>query len=253
MADRRPAVRAPEVAWRRLGELLQLRRGELGHRRRPSFTRDRDINIRLVTDIENCYRPNTFLNPTLRQIAQAYQVTYDSLIAVLAGKADELTPASPAAAPRLLPSSPMDDAPYEGAVRPGAVPIWESLDRLAARGVTDPSAADLGLSGRDAEVWDGSAGTMSQADRGWLVADMRLRREARAANPGAAGTGALVRGNAAGRAGLSYATRVSPCAVHVHRIGHTQGLSPCETRPLPLRSARAWRRDDGRTCARKRG
>ncbi len=70
-SDRRPAIRAPEAAWRRLGELLQLRRAELGYQRRPGFTRDRDINIRLVTDIENAYRPNTFLTPTLRQVAPA--------------------------------------------------------------------------------------------------------------------------------------------------------------------------------------
>ena len=95
-SDRRPVVRAPEAAWQRLGSLLQLRRAELGYRRRPAFTREHHINIRLVTDIENAYRPNTFLTPTLRDIAQAYQVTYDSLIAVLAGKQDALAPAPPA-------------------------------------------------------------------------------------------------------------------------------------------------------------
>ena len=86
--DRRPVVRAPEAAWQRLGELLQLRRAELGYRRSPAFTREHGINIRLVTDIENAYRPNTFLTPTLREISQAYEVTYDSLTAVLAGKED---------------------------------------------------------------------------------------------------------------------------------------------------------------------
>ena len=100
-ADRRPVVRAPEEAWRRLGERLQLRRGELGYLRRPAFTREHDINIRLVTDIENAYRPNTFLTPTLHKIAQAYQVTYDSIVAVLRGEADGLIRAQPA-----LPSVP---------------------------------------------------------------------------------------------------------------------------------------------------
>jgi hypothetical protein len=137
--DRRPAVRAPEAAWRRLGELLQLRRAELGYRRRPAFTREHQINIRLVTDIENAYRPNTFLTPTLRDIAQAYQVTYDSLIAVLAGTADGLVPAAPAGPAAGLPGAPMDDAARESAVRPYAAPIWERLLGLAADGITDPA------------------------------------------------------------------------------------------------------------------
>lgn len=98
-ADRRPVVRAPESAWKRLGELLQLRRAELGYRRRPAFTKDHDINIRLVTDIENAYRPNTFLTPTLGEIAQAYQVTYESLAAMLRGEADVLSAAEPAPPP----------------------------------------------------------------------------------------------------------------------------------------------------------
>jgi hypothetical protein len=107
-ADRRPVVRAPDSAWKRLGELLQLRRAELGYRRRPAFTKDRDINIRLVTDIENAYRPNTFLTPTLGEIAQAYQVTYESLAAMLRGEADVLSAAEPAPLP--APSAPGSDS-----------------------------------------------------------------------------------------------------------------------------------------------
>jgi hypothetical protein len=106
-ADRRPVVRAPDSAWKRLGELLQLRRAELGYRRRPAFTKDRDINIRLVTDIENAYRPNTFLTPTLGEIAQAYRVTYESLAAMLRGEADVLSAAEPAPLP--APSVPGSD------------------------------------------------------------------------------------------------------------------------------------------------
>src|SRR5207247_6470635 len=121
-SDRRPVVRAPEAAWRRLGELLQLRRAELGYRRRPAFTKEHDINIRLVTDIENAYRPNTFLTPTLREIAQAYQVTYDSLIAVLLRHDDELIPAAPAAlpVPREPPARMAADRARAAATRPDA-------------------------------------------------------------------------------------------------------------------------------------
>ena len=166
-SDRRPAVRAPEDRWQRLGELLQLRRGELGYRRRPAFTRERDINIRLVTDIENAYRPNTFLTPTLREIAQAYAVTYESLIAVLNGK-EELTPAPPAAAPG-LPPPPQSELVRDDAVRPYADPLWVKLIELRDQGVIDPDGARLGLTSFYAKVWDDSAGKMVLSDRVWLV------------------------------------------------------------------------------------
>jgi hypothetical protein len=96
---RRPVIRAGDDKWRRLGELLQLRRADLGYRYRPAFTQERQINIRLVTDIENNYRPNTFLTPTVKEIARAYAVAYDSIIAILKGEADQLTPAAEPAAP----------------------------------------------------------------------------------------------------------------------------------------------------------
>src|SRR5260370_5706138 len=86
---RRPAVRAGSDRWRLLGELLQLRREALGYRYRPAFTADRGINIRMVSDIENVHRPNTFSLPALQQIARAYAVTYDSVTAVLRGDAED--------------------------------------------------------------------------------------------------------------------------------------------------------------------
>jgi hypothetical protein len=161
-ADRRPVVRAPEEAWRRLGERLQLRRGELGYRRRPAFTREHDINIRLVADIENAHRPNTFLTPTLRDIAQAYQVTYDSIVAVLAGAAAELTPAEPVPLP--VPSAPGSDSRRSSTVTgedkntatwPYAEAIWQRLHELASAGNPDPAGADLfGEGTDDARAWD---------------------------------------------------------------------------------------------------
>ena len=179
-----------------LGGLLQLRRGELGYRRRPAFTREHDINIRLVTDIENAYRPDTFLTPTLREIAQAYEVTYESLTAVLAGKQDTLTPAPPVPAPG-LPPAPAPSLLREDDARPYAAVLWNRLMKLAARGVADPdgrhprdwdpddwdswnpSAEQLGLTGQDADTWNGSRGAMSLADRAWLAGDWHARRAAR--------------------------------------------------------------------------
>jgi hypothetical protein len=188
MADRRPVVRAPEDAWQRLGELLQLRRAELGYKRRPAFTREHGINIRLVTDIENAYRPNTFLTPTLREIAQAYEVTYDSLIAVLGKKADELVPASPAVPPdENTPPMPPERA---AATRPWFDEINERRVALAAQGVTNPSGAQMfGAGTRDAEAWD-EHGYWSVGQRVWFIAEVRLQLAGRAPNSDTGATSA---------------------------------------------------------------
>jgi hypothetical protein len=178
-SDRRPAVRAPEEGWQRLGELLQLRRAELGYRRRPAFVREHGINIRLVTDIENAYRPNTFLTPTLREIAQAYQVTYESLTAVLAGNAAALEPAAPEAV-RLPPiTSPARLA----ADNSHFIAIERRLRELAAQGVTDPGGAQVFPdSPADAQAWDGIGARMDLDDRAWLIADLQRRANGRAGN-----------------------------------------------------------------------
>jgi hypothetical protein len=189
-SDRRPAVRGSEAAWRRLGELLQLRRAELGYKRRPGFTRDRDINIRLVTDIENAYRPNTFLTPTLREIAQAYAVTYDSLAAVLAGTASTLEPAAPAAPVTRLP--PMTGAARIASDRDYYKKINERRVDLAARGITDPSGTEMFLrtdgdprdyrgigSADDVKAWDGIGARLDIDDRVWFIADLQRRADGR--------------------------------------------------------------------------
>ncbi len=193
-SGRRPAVRAPVEAWQRLGSLLQLRRAELGYRRRPAFTREHGINIRLVTDIENAYRPNTFLTPTLRDIAQAYAVTYDSLTAVLAGRADELTPAVPAP-PAVVPPGdgwlpPMTDPGRIASARPFADRIHARLRRLAALGVTDPDGEKMFGPGADAKTWDGTAGRWDLDERVWMIADMQRRDGGR---PDGAGVNAGLR------------------------------------------------------------
>jgi hypothetical protein len=171
MADRRPVVRAPEDAWQRLGELLQLRRAELGYKRRPAFTREHGINIRLVTDIENAYRPNTFLTPTLREIAQAYEVTYDSLIAVLGGKAAALVPA--AVIPPPDEHTPPMTPERAAATRPWFDEINERRVALAAEGVTNPSGEQMfGEGTADAKAWD-DHGYWSVGDRVWFIAAVR--------------------------------------------------------------------------------
>jgi hypothetical protein len=192
-SDRRPVIRGPEDAWQRLGELLQLRRGELGYRRRPAFTRERGINIRLVTDIENAYRPNTFLTPTLREIAAAYAVTYDSMVAVILGRDDELIPAVP---DRLMDGAdgwqpPIADRARRDADAPYAMEIMERLLALADSGVTDPAGAQVfpGDPG-DAKAWDGIGGRLDVRDRVWFIADLRRRADGRAGNSGTGAAGA---------------------------------------------------------------
>lgn len=190
MANRkRIGITAPGDAWCRLGELLEAwRRVELGYRSRVKFAADRlpatpqgNANVRLVSDIENNYRPDTYPAGTLREIAQAYGVTYESIGAVLRRETDHLDAATPAPS-RDLPAAPMDDEHRENAVRPYATVIWDALLRLAGQGIASPSGVQLGLQSGDAKVWDGSAGAMSLADRAWLVADIQRRRDSRAAN-----------------------------------------------------------------------
>ena len=188
MADRRPVIRGPEDAWQRLGELLQLRRAELGYKRRPAFVKERGINIRLVTDIENAYRPNTFLTPTLREIAQAYRVTYDSMVAVILGHDDELIPAAPAPLP--VPGEPPgwmasdENLTATGenrteANRPYADRIRGRLDMLRAQGVPAPSGDRLFPdSAADARDWD-KYDDWEVRDRVWFVADLQRRADAR--------------------------------------------------------------------------
>jgi hypothetical protein len=196
MADRRPVIRGSEDAWKRLGELLQLRRAELGYHRRPAFTREHGINIRLVTDIENAYRPNTFLTPTLREIARAYEVTYDSVVAVILEHDDELIPASPA---RLAAGQdgwvpPIADKARRDADTPYAMEIMERLLALAGGGTTDPSGGQVfGEGTDDAKAWDGIGRRLPVRDRVWFIADLRrlgADRDGRAGNSGTGATGA---------------------------------------------------------------
>jgi hypothetical protein len=187
---KRSAVQANEQEWRRLGELLQLRRSELGYQFRPAFVEARGINGRRVSDIENNYRPNTFPPGSLREIAQAYQVTYDSIVALLRGEADELIPAEPAPPPvPSAPTAPASDSRATPMVTGAdnvtaswsyAEPIWEQLYDLARAGNLDPTGADLfGEGTDDARTWDDPRlrRLLPLRERVRNIADLR-RREA---------------------------------------------------------------------------
>ena len=197
----RAVTGVPPERWAQLGKALQeWREDELGYQVRGKFAEDRFVNIRLIQDLEKNYRPGTYTKWALQDAAQAYKVTYESVLAFLHGEAGTLVRAAPGAGKKkerpavvievpALPPAPMDDPEREAAARPYAEAIWKRFLDLP-RHVTDPSAAQLGLDGYDADAWNGSAGAMDLADRAWHVADMRRRREARNPPPAAGATGA---------------------------------------------------------------
>ena len=187
---------APQDRWRLLGELLQGRRQELGFKFRPGFARarlplteDGNPNVRLTADIENAYdsRINTFPPGTLRLLAGAYEVTYGSVLAVLAGTADVLAPAVPVPAPD-------DSPPYlprRGEVdRPWFDAINERRVALALRGVTDPTGAQMfGEGTDDAQLWDGIGARLPIRDRVWFIADLQRRQAGRNGDSGSSAAG----------------------------------------------------------------
>jgi hypothetical protein len=192
---RRPLDAGTKQTWRRLAQLLTVRRGQLGYVHRPQFiaarARGLDLQVRTITDLENSYRPtegpdgrlaDLYLPATLGKVAYAYGVTYDSMLAVIRGEADELVPAAPAAPPAAgtagLPP-PLADAARVAAARPWSDRIQERLRDLAARGVTSPSGADV-FPGRpdDARAWDELSGHWPLNDVIWMTADL-LARDAR--------------------------------------------------------------------------
>ena len=111
------------TGWKRLGELLTLRRVELDlrYQNRTIFSTERGLDYRLVYDIEEHRRPN-FRTTTLAGIAAAYAVTFDSLLAVLRDPGANLEPLPPAGAPHI---AVVPDPPLPGAE-------LSALDKIAA-------------------------------------------------------------------------------------------------------------------------
>lgn len=181
---------APGDRWALLGKLLRAwRRTHLGYRYRPAFARDRipltldgNLNIRLVQDIENNLRPNTYPAETLEAIAGYYGVGWESVLAVLGREADALAPAAPLAPVTQLP--PVTGAARIAANRRFYDEIKGRLDLLEARGVTAPSGRQLFPDAPDdAKTWDGIGARLdTDDDRAWFIADLRRREDARKRN-----------------------------------------------------------------------
>lgn len=171
----------------KLGQLLMWRRAALGHSYRPAFLEEQDVNGRMVSDIERGRR-DTYTGPTLEDLADAYAVTYDSMLAVAWGRADELTPAAdPAEPPDWTP--PTDNMPRDAANRSYFDQIQGRLDLLKARGVARPSGRQLFPDAPDdAKTWDGIGDRIDIDDKAWIIADLRRRDAGRAPDSGT-GTG----------------------------------------------------------------
>ncbi len=121
---------------------------------------------------------------SVQDLARAYSVTYESLAAVLKGKAGELVPAEP---PRAAPAAdagwlpPLPDAAI-AAARPYADLIWERLHELAGQGVAGPDGAELfGAGTPDAGTWDAITQRWPLRACVWMMADLH-RREAAPGN-----------------------------------------------------------------------
>jgi hypothetical protein len=191
---KRHAIKAPRGRWLLLGELLQARRQELGYKYRPAFARERlqptdegNPNVRLVADAEMGYR-DTFPPGTLREIARAYEVAYDSVTAVLDGRADALAPAVPAApAAPVTRLPPMTDAARIASARPYADAINRRLRELAGQGLPDPGGVQVFGPGPDAKTWDGIGARLDIDDRVWFIADLQRRADGRDGSGSGAG------------------------------------------------------------------
>jgi hypothetical protein len=195
----RAVTDVPPERWAQLGKALQAwREDELGYQARARFADDRDVNIRLVQDLEKNYRPGTYTRWKLQDAAQAYKVTYESVLAFLHGQADTLAPAKAGPAeepvpidPRALPPSPFDPDKTE-ADRPYALAIWDRYLDLPRR-VTDPSGEQMFPgSPDDARAWDSvtAAYGIPARDLVWVIADLRRRAATRNAGPEANSHGA---------------------------------------------------------------
>ena len=174
----RSVIRPEEGARRLAGELLQRRRSDLGYggRRRRAFARDRGINPRLLSDIENPQQGRNYLISSVADIARAYAVTYESVTAVLRGEAGGLVPVQDTAPAALDVPLAMTDPARMARAAPLAVRIWERVWALAVQGTPDPSGAQVfGGGSADATAWDAVAGRWPVPDRVWMVADLQAR------------------------------------------------------------------------------
>jgi hypothetical protein len=182
-----------------LGSRLERRRRILGHTWRTTFERDSGVNKRLAADIEKAAkdRVNHFMPGTFQLVAEGYQVTEESMRAILKGEAEDLAPAPPAAPPAalLIPDDPPGwmaaDEERSAANRPYRDEIVGRLKLLRGQGVPSPSGDQLFPdSAEDARLWDKYAPDWEERDVAWFVADFQRREDDRGGGPEANSHGA---------------------------------------------------------------
>lgn len=127
-------------AWIRLGELLKARRAELDsvYWQRSAFVKERaepaGLAYKLIQDLENNDRED-FPPPTLEKVADLYEVTRESLRAVLEGDGDlAALPGSPPHRTRSRPASapPSPEAPLPAFTRRGGFELPPDIRRRMA-------------------------------------------------------------------------------------------------------------------------
>jgi hypothetical protein len=226
--DGHARIKAAPERWQQLGNLLRIRRIEeldyphqkpFAADRLPPSSRARKVNTKLVVDVEGANRRNGFQRSTLKNlVAPAWQVTYESIVAFLEGKADGLVPApappasaaAPSAAPGFPGPAPMADEARADANRPYGQAICRDLVRAGylrevapgwfeRTGAPEPSGAQLfGEGTPDARTWDNPdlRGRLTVTQMVWLVAELRRidAERADAARNGTGLAGALGRG-----------------------------------------------------------
>ena len=136
----------------------------------------------MVGDLEHGRR-DTFTYPSLTDAARAYEVTYDSMMAVVWSGAGELIPAR--AAP------PDEDTPPLTPRQAAAAQSWfDTINErriflaLPPRGIANPTGAQMFPDAPDdAKAWD-EHGHWSVGDRVWFIAEVRRRVDDRAPNSG---------------------------------------------------------------------
>lgn len=159
------------LAWQQLGDALIRRRvgWQPRYRNRRTFCEAREIDYRLVFDIERHKRAN-FGRATILDIARAYAVTPESIDATLAGGALEPVPESAAVK---LPVTPSGMLP--AAVPPPRSPAAGDDDEAAVRAEVErcpwgtPGAVIFpsgipGVVTEDAQRWDALAPITSTGD-----------------------------------------------------------------------------------------
>jgi hypothetical protein len=199
-SKQRAVTDVPLEGWVRFGRILrEWREDVLGYKTRAAFVRDSGINLRLAQELENspAYRAGTYTKWALEDAEKAYQVTRESMLAVLHGEADTLARAAAVSPEKLaavdpleLPPSPFGDPVRDAADRPYAEAIWKRFLDLP-KNVTEPSGRQMFPGDPDDEkAWDAPGPRLPLGDRVWLVADLRRWAAGRDDNSDTGVTGA---------------------------------------------------------------